>query len=68
MARQGYLRPAVGCDSGYVCGVDMTVQDALDFLYVLGCQYDIAEQHMRILCKQFGVSYQDLLNYNGVAA
>ena len=46
----------------------MTLPDALDFLYVLGSQYDISEAHMRILCQQMGIDYQDLLNYNGVAA
>lgn len=30
MARQGYLRTAVGCDSGYVCGVDMTPLEAFE--------------------------------------
>ena len=41
----------------------MTLQDALDFLYVLGCQYGISETHMRVLCQQMGVDYSALMNH-----
>lgn len=43
----------------------MRTREILDYLYVLGCQYDIEAIDMRMLCTQLGVDYRDLLNHKG---
>jgi len=43
----------------------MKTREILDWLYVLGCQYDIEAIDMRMLCTQLGVDYRDLLNHTG---
>lgn len=43
-------------------------QMALDALYRIGCQYDIAKADMALLCQLAGVSVQTFMEYSGVPA
>ncbi len=43
-------------------------QMELDALYRIGCQYDIAQADMALLCQLANVNVQEFLNYSGVTA
>jgi myosin heavy subunit len=38
----------------------MRVNEVLDFLYDLGCSYDIPDERMKTLCTLLGVDFKDL--------
>lgn len=43
-------------------------QMALDVLYRIGCQFDIAKQDMVVLCQLANVDYRQLETYSGTPA
>ena len=50
---------------GSECGAyAQRYQDALDLLYTVGCQYDIHDSHMRLLCDHMGVYWDDLQKHS----
>lgn len=43
-------------------------QIEMDFLYSIGCQYSIKDADMKQLCQLANVSFDELLNHQGVTA
>ena len=41
-------------------------QMALDALYRIGCQYDIAQADIALLCQLSGIGVDEFLTYSGV--
>jgi hypothetical protein len=41
----------------------MRVNEVLDFLYALGCEYDVSDENMKVLCTLLGVDFQTLQNH-----
>jgi hypothetical protein len=62
-------------DVGYVNLTKHTFEEAdamayllrsrLDFLYNLGCLYDIKDEHMSRLCQMAHVPFSELMNHKG---
>lgn len=43
-------------------------QMALDVLYRVGCQYNVKDADMRVLCDLALINFNELQNYSGVTA
>jgi hypothetical protein len=39
-------------------------QDALDLLYTVGCQYNVKDADMRLICDHCGVYWEDLQTHH----
>jgi hypothetical protein len=41
------------------------MSEFLDFLYCIGCEFDLTSDDMKTLCRAFGIDFNDLQQHSG---